>query len=98
MQNPPVRRRKGAVDWKRMALAHEVRSFFGGKVRLRGHEYFERRAVGIDHGDAWNVLAWVRGTERYQVNLNRGPSGRDRGGSRLTAWCTCPYAQDGEAC
>lgn len=81
-----------------MALAHEVRSFFGGKVRERGHGYFERRAVSIDLGNAWNVQAWVRGTERYRVNLNRGPSGRNRGSSRLTAWCTCPFAEGGEAC
>jgi hypothetical protein len=81
-----------------MALAHEVRSFFGGKVRLRGHEYFERRAVTIDHGDAWYVQAWVRGTGRYRVTLNRLPSGENRVSSRLTVWCTCPYAEGGEAC
>ena len=81
-----------------MALAHEVRSFFSGKVRLRGHEYFERRAVVIDRGDAWSVRAVVRGTERYQVDLSRGPSRRDPATSTITAWCTCPYAQGGEAC
>ena len=61
-----------------MALAHEVRSFFSGKVRLRGHECLQRRAVVIDRGDAWSVRALVRGTERYQVDLSRGPSRRIR--------------------
>ena len=75
----PGQAKGDGVDWERMALAHEVRSFFGGKVRLRGHEYFERRAVGHRPRRRLERAGVVRGTERYQVNLNRGPS---RPGSR----------------
>ncbi len=55
--------------------------FSVGRCACAGMSTFERRAVTIDHGDAWNVQAWVRGTERYRVKLNRGPSGRDRASS-----------------
>lgn len=64
---------------------------------VAGERSFERglgyvgAVSGIEAGDGW-IRAWVRGTERYEVELLPGRRGRPAG------TCDCPYGQDGHFC
>jgi len=53
-------------------------------ILKRGAEYFRNGRVRIDQATAWRVVATVRGTTRYQVDLVRE-------GRQVRASCTCPY-------
>ncbi|MDR3632361.1 MAG: DEAD/DEAH box helicase [Isosphaeraceae bacterium] len=75
-----------------MALTASLLNDVSKRVRDRGREYYLARAVTIHQGDANFVVATVRGTEGYEVTLNRT-------GRNLVAWCTCPHcANEYEAC
>ncbi len=66
--------------------------YFSARSRARGLEYAStHRVVLSEANDSW-MLAIVRGTQRYEVDL-------ERAGDRLVVSCTCPYFTDsGEAC
>ncbi len=59
-------------------------------IRQRGVKYFREGRVRIDSVSGTHVVARVRGSETYRVNLYRD-------GQTIQASCTCPYF-DVEAC
>src|ERR1041384_511296 len=74
-----------------MSLKSRFASQFNPKIRDRGLAYFRGGAVKIlDHSD-FNVLAQVKGTLDYFVELTLTLNS-------LEVACTCPYFSDGEDC
>jgi len=57
---------------------------FDSAIRQRGADYFRKGRVRIDHASASRIVATVRGSSPYQVELKR-ESGK------LDVSCTCPY-------
>jgi hypothetical protein len=74
-----------------MTLASRASRFFTGTVRSRGAGYFRAGQVHIVHGSSLVVRANVRGSQIYEVMLERDEDG-------LVVDCTCPYYADGNAC
>src|SRR5438270_2391124 len=79
--------------WERMmGIAQKIAREFSDAVRSRGQSYFAKGRVVITGATAGEVVARVRGTNKYRVRL------RLRGG-KLHAACNCPYyAPTGEPC
>ena len=69
------------------ARLRRFEAFFSAPTRARGLDYAAQGRVELcDANDAW-LLASVRGTEEYDVEVEQ------RGGKLLAA-CTCPYFVD----
>jgi len=58
--------------------------YFDSAIRQRGGEYYRNGRVNIKAESASRIVAAVRGSSRYQVELKRE-------GRTITAACTCPY-------
>ena len=67
-----------------MGIAQKVAREFSDAVRSRGQSYFAKGRVAITASSAGEVVAKVRGTEKYKVRLRLR-------GIKLIATCTCPY-------
>ncbi len=75
-----------------MGIAQKLARDFSDAVRSRGQSYFAKGRVVITGATPGEVVARVRGTNKYRVRL------RLRGG-KLHAVCNCPYyAPTGEPC
>jgi superfamily II DNA or RNA helicase len=74
-----------------MKLASVLSSDFDSDVRARGASYFRLNAVRIKRGNATEVLAGVRGSRVYDVEITWD-------GHRLTLFCDCPYFETAGAC
>lgn len=73
-----------------MSLTSKFSSEFDSAVRSRGRSYYNSGRVGITQGDDQEVIANVRGSEKYRVILSIE-------GKKLVVSCTCPYF-DQEVC
>jgi superfamily II DNA or RNA helicase len=67
-----------------MSLTAQFASHFDGAIQDRGANYFRAGRVHIDSTSASRVVAIVRGSSRYRVEL-------ERQGRKIHASCTCPY-------
>jgi SWIM zinc finger len=67
-----------------MSLMAQFASHFDGAIQDRGANYFRTGRVHIDSTSASRVVAIVRGSSRYRVEL-------ERQGRKIHASCTCPY-------
>ncbi len=67
-----------------MGIAQKVAREFSDAVRSRGQSYFAKGRVAITASSAGEVVARVRGTEKYKVRIRLR-------GIKLIATCTCPY-------
>ena len=67
-----------------MGIAQKVAREFNDSVRSRGQSYFAKNRVVITASSAGEVVARVRGTEKYKVRLRLR-------GIKLIASCSCPY-------
>ena len=67
-----------------MGIAQKVAREFNDSVRSRGQSYFAKNRVVITASSAGEVVARVRGTEKYKVRLRLR-------GIKLVASCSCPY-------
>ena len=74
-----------------MKLASVLSSDFDSDVRARGASYYRLGAVRIKRGNASEVLAGVRGSRVYEVDITWD-------GRRLTLFCDCPYFETAGAC
>jgi len=72
-------------------LSTQLARFFTSTIRKRGLDYFQRGRVRIQQGSERAVLAAVRGSAIYDVELTWDDS-------QLSAWCDCPYFDGGYAC
>src|SRR5436305_15158654 len=71
--------------WERMmGIAQKVAREFSDAVRSRGQSYFAKGRVAITASSAGEVVAKVKGTEKYKVRLRLR-------GIKLIASCSCPY-------
>ena len=67
-----------------MSLTAQFAGDFDGAILHRGADYFRNGRVRIDSASASRIVAIVRGSSRYQVELARK-------GRKIHASCTCPY-------
>jgi superfamily II DNA or RNA helicase len=67
-----------------LPLTTQFAAEFDGAVQRRGAEYFRSGRVHIDAASESSVTATVRGSTRYQVELQGA-------GRKLHASCTCPF-------
>jgi superfamily II DNA or RNA helicase len=67
-----------------MSQIETLGRFVNQKIRMRGREYFQRRAVRILFADPEFVSARVSGSQDYDVDLEREKDG-------LVFSCDCPY-------
>jgi superfamily II DNA or RNA helicase len=67
-----------------LSLTAQLASHFDGAIQHRGANYFRTGRVRIDSTSASRVVAVVRGSSRYRVEL-------EREGRKIHASCTCPY-------
>ncbi len=67
-----------------MGITQKVAREFSDAVRSRGQSYFAKGRVAITASSAGEVVAKVRGTEKYKVRIRLR-------GIKLIATCTCPY-------
>jgi superfamily II DNA or RNA helicase len=70
-----------------MTLAEALGRDVSERTRTKGNRYFLGGAVRAIEGSATHVLATVRGSELYQVQLTRD-------GDEFSASCQCPYFTD----
>ena len=75
-----------ALDW----FAED----FSGGVRNRGREYFRGRAVTITKADGHQIVATVRGGQRYTVRIEWDEDVLRDGYTSYD--CTCPYFRDND--
>lgn len=76
-----------------LSLSQALISEFPKEIRQRGMTYFQRKLVRLKQANKWMVTANVRGSEKYEIVLNRSDEGI------ITASCTCPYvSSNGSAC
>ena len=76
-----------------LTLSQALISEFPKEIRQRGTTYFQRKLVRLKQATKWLVTASVRGSEKYEISLNRSEEGI------ITASCTCPYVNsNGSAC
>ena len=73
-----------------MGIAQKVAREFSDAVRSRGQSYFAKGRVAITASSAGEVVAKVKGTEKYKVRLRLR-------GIKLIASCSCPYFGPAEA-
>ncbi|MFO7570654.1 MAG: SWIM zinc finger family protein, partial [Smithellaceae bacterium] len=69
-----------------MFLINRTRSLFPITIRERGRQYYESGRVEIDGADNVSVMADVRGSKPYQVDVLIKPD-------VVMVSCTCPYAE-----
>ena len=75
-----------------MTLAEVLAQDVPERTRTKGNRYFLGGAVRAIEGSDAHVVATVRGSQWYRVNLHRE-------GDAVVASCECPYFADrGEAC
>src|SRR6185295_8869412 len=74
-----------------MSLASALTPFINSKVRKRGVHYFNAGHVRITACGPEAADAVVAGSSLYEVSLFRE-------GKILRAFCSCPFAERGEAC
>ena len=74
-----------------MKLASVLSSDFDSDVRARGASYYRLGAVRIMRGNSTSVVAGVRGSRVYDVEIVWD-------GRRLNLWCDCPYFETAGAC
>ncbi len=67
-----------------MSLMTQFAGDFDDAILNRGADYFRRGCVNIDSASASRIVAIVRGSSRYRVELKRE-------GRKIQASCTCPY-------
>ena len=67
-----------------MGIAQKLAREFSDAVRSRGQSYFAKNRVAIAAASAGEVVARVKGTEKYKVRLRLR-------GIKLIASCSCPY-------
>jgi len=67
-----------------LSLISQFSPYFDSAIRQRGGEYYRNGRVNIKAESASRIVAAVRGSSRYQVELKRE-------GRTITASCTCPY-------
>lgn len=67
-----------------MSLTAQFADDFDGAILHRGADYFRTGRVSIDSASASRIVATVRGSSRYRVEL-------EREGRKIHASCTCPY-------
>jgi superfamily II DNA or RNA helicase len=67
-----------------VSLMAQLAGDFDSTILQRGADYFRNGRVRIDFASESRIVATVRGTTRYQVNL-------EREGRKIRASCTCPY-------
>lgn len=67
-----------------LPLTEVLSNDFGRAIQQRGAAYFRGGRVRIESGSALRVVATLRGTSRYRVELQRE-------GEQIQALCTCPY-------
>jgi superfamily II DNA or RNA helicase len=72
------------VRSERMSLTAEFAGDFDDAILYRGAAYFRKGRVHIDSASACLIVAIVRGSSRYRVELKRE-------GRKIQASCTCPY-------
>lgn len=72
---------------RHLSLTKILSDDLGRAIQQRGAAYFRGGRVRIESGSALRVVAAVRGTCRYRVELQRE-------GERIHALCTCPYFDD----
>ena len=65
-------------------LSSKLAHIFDADIRMRGHGYYLRRLVRIEHGSAQRVEAVVRGSRAYDVEMEWAKGD-------LSLYCTCPY-------
>src|SRR5437763_8040875 len=70
-----------------MALSTALSQEVASDVRSRGRQYYTSGAVQLLDGNARRVQAAVRGSQLYDVLL-------ERDSRRIDAWCSCPYCED----
>lgn len=70
---------------ERMSLTAQFSDEFDSAIRQRGADYFRNSRVRIDSASASCIVATVKGSSRYRVEL-------EREGRKIHASCTCPYA------
>jgi superfamily II DNA or RNA helicase len=70
-----------------MSIERMLSRFVDSDVRGRGASYFRENAVRITEDSPSLLVATVRGTRRYEVDLTLE-------NKQLLATCTCPYVQD----
>jgi uncharacterized Zn finger protein len=75
----------------RMLGRGQVMALAGPAVYARGWSYHRDGRVSLDEQDRHRVVATVRGTLPYTVEVRRE-------GDRLAWACTCPAAEDGSFC
>jgi superfamily II DNA or RNA helicase len=67
-----------------MSLTAQFASHFEGAIQHRGADYFRTGRVRIDSVSASRIVAIVKGSSHYEVEL-------EREGRKIHASCTCPY-------
>jgi superfamily II DNA or RNA helicase len=67
-----------------MSLTAQFTDYFDRVVQDRGANYFRTGRVRIDSASASRLVAIVKGSDRYRVELKRQ-------GRKIDAICTCPY-------
>src|SRR5262249_10435565 len=67
-----------------MSLITQLSSDFSRAVRSRGSDYFQEGRVKITDGSDWDVLARVRGSRIYRVELSIEEND-------LVVYCDCPH-------
>ncbi len=66
------------------SLARDLASHFDTSVRKRGVDYYRGGRVQIEDGSESRIAAIVRGSDRYEVHLERDHD-------EIRATCTCPH-------
>lgn len=67
-----------------MPLTAQFAQDFDSSILSRGADYFRSGRVNIDSASATRIVASVKGSSRYRVEL-------ERVGRKIHASCTCPY-------
>jgi uncharacterized Zn finger protein len=67
-----------------MSLTSQFADDFDSAILYRGADYFSNGRVNIDSASVSRIVAIVRGSSRYRVQLKRE-------GRKIHASCTCPY-------
>jgi len=73
-----------------MSIERMLSRFVDADVRGRGTTYFRSNAVRITEVSTSHLVATVRGSQQYEVDLILE-------NKQLLATCTCPYVQDRES-
>src|SRR5450755_1220213 len=74
-----------------MKLASALSSDFNADIRARGASYYRLGAVRVKRGNATEVMAAVRGSRVYDVEITWD-------GRSLSLFCDCPYFDTAGPC